>query len=192
LHHDKVRRGGPAGASDSITIQAADNLLRATAFADVIERSLRHHLTIRWPAGNWRLHQPVQQLVSKWLRHNVGGVFYVWVKEGNGGPHSHFLIHLGSRSGRALRGVVIRGIRRLTGLPRLEKGAVQCRGVHSYGSVSINTARRAAYLCKGGDRHVRALLGLRKPEMPRLDAGKRSGVSQSLGVTARKRILGTS
>ena len=190
LLHNKVRRRHPAGVTGRITIQAADNLLRAVEFAETLDRPLRHHLTIRWPCNDWCLHQPMQQLVAKWLGRNVGGAFYVWAKEGQGGAHSHFLVHLGSFRGGVLRREVIRGLTRLADLPGIEKGAVQCRGVHSFGEASAHTARRAAYLCKGSDPLVRALLGLRKPELERIDSGKRSGVSQSLGVAARRNCSG--
>ena len=114
----------------------------------------------------------------------MGGAFYVWAKEGNGGPHSHFLLHLGSMRAQKLRRVVIRGVCRLSGLRRLSKGTIRCRTVHSFGPKDLNTAYRAAYLCKGAGPQVRALLGLDKSEVNQLRGGKRSGVSQSLGNAA--------
>jgi hypothetical protein len=170
---------------------AVENMIQAADFAEVIERPLRYHLIIKWPTNDWSLHQPVQQAISKWLSRHAGGAFYVWSKEGNGGPHSHFLLHLRTGTTRSFRSMIIRNLKWLAGLRSLKKGAVQCRNVFTFGSPTEHTQNRVAYLCKGADPETRKILGIEKTDTCYLPGGKQSGVSQALGVAARRRAGGS-
>jgi hypothetical protein len=169
-----------------IASAAVENIMQAAEFAEVIERPLRHHLIIRWPTNDWSQHQPVQQAMSKWLSRYSGGAFYVWAKEGNGGPHSHFLLYLETNRTRRFRSMLIRTLKRLTGLRSLKKGTVRCRNVFTFGSPIEHTQNRVAYICKGADPETRERLGIEKRDSCSLPGGKQAGVSQSLGVGARR------
>lgn len=179
----------PPNHRSFIKFTAVENILQAAEFAEVIERPLRHHLIIRWPTDDWSLHQPVQQAMGKWLSRYSGGAFYVWAKEGNGGPHSHFLLYLEPNRTRRFRSMLIRTLKRLTGLRSLNKGTVRCRNVFTFGSPTEHTQNRVAYICKGADPETRKLLGIEKTDICYLPGGKQAGVSQSLGIAAREGAL---
>ena len=170
-----------------------DNLIRAAAFAEQIGCPLHHHLIIRWPYGNWKLHKDTQAALSKWLARHAGCPFYIWVKEANTCPHSHFLLHLPKNgyNGGHVHHFTRRTLQRLANLPKIETGAIRCTTVTWFGDPSENTAKRLFYLCKAGDATVQSLLGLTRNGYCPSGVGKRSGVSQSLGKTARKKGPGT-
>ena len=81
-------------SATGIPFQTIENMIQASAHAYAIGRPLLHHLTIRWGSGDWSWHQPLQNTLTKWLSRKSGGAYYIWVKEGNSKPHSHFLLHL--------------------------------------------------------------------------------------------------
>jgi len=173
-----------------IPFRAIENMIQASAHAWWIGRPLLHHLTIEWTSGDWSWHQPVQDTLGKWLSRKSGGAYYIWVKEGNDGPHSHFLVHLKpGLTGADCWRVVIRALKRLSGLSALPKGTVQCRLPYYSGSKFNHTKRRTAYLCKGGGEEVRAFLKVKKTDHASIP-GKQAGVSETLGVTARRRAGG--
>ena len=173
-----------------IPFRAIENMIQASAHAWWIGRPLLHLLTIKWTSGDWSWHQPVQDTLGKWLSRKSGGAYYIWVKEGNRVPHSHFLVHLKpGLTGADCWRVVIRALKRLSGLSALPKGTVQCRAPCFFGPKFGHTKRRTAYLCKGGGAEVRAFLGVDKDDHACVP-GKQAGVSETLGEAARKRAGG--
>jgi hypothetical protein len=173
-----------------IKFGVVENMIQAAGFAWSIGKPLMHHLTIMWPTGDWSCHEAVQRGIAKWQRANVGGPYYIWAKEGTGSPHSHFLLHLEKGRTIEFRTMVADIIKWETGLDSLPTGTIQCRDIHPYGSAFEHMKNRVAYLCKGGGPEVSRLLGIDKVELSEVQ-GKRAGVSQSLGVAARKEAGGS-
>ena len=173
-----------------IPFQTIENMIQASAHAYAIGRPLLHHLTIKWESGDWSWHQPLQNTLTKWLSRKSGGAHYIWAKEGNGKPHSHFLLHLRSgMTGTDCRQVVIKALKQLSGGSPVPRGTVQCRLPYYSGPKFDHTKRRTAYLCKGGGWEVRAFLKVKKTDHASIP-GKQAGVSETLGVTARRRAGG--
>ncbi len=115
---------------------------------------------------------------------------YIWAKEGNSEPHSHFLLHLSpGLTGTDCRQVVIKALKQLSGGSPVPRGTVQCRAPNYYGSKFDHAKRRTAYLCKGGGPEVRAFLKVKKSDHASIP-GKQAGVSETLGVAARRRASG--
>jgi hypothetical protein len=176
--------------TSTIPFHTVENMIQASAHAWHIGKPLLHHLTIKWLTGDWSLHQDMQTLLAKWLSRHSAGAFYIWAKEGNKGPHSHFLIHLRTGlSGNDCRQFIIKTLKRLLRARSLPRGTVQCRGVNSFGSRFEHVKRRTAYICKGGGAGVRAFLGVKKYDLAFVP-GKQAGVSESLSEAARRRAGG--
>ena len=180
---------GIAEGPNFIGFDVVENMIQAAAFGGSLGKPLRHHLTIRWPTDDWSCHEPVQRGIAKWQRANVGGAYYIWAKEGTSGPHSHFLLHLERGRTTEFKKMVFDIIKRETGLDTLPTGTIRCRDIHPYGLVFEHMKSRVAYLCKGGGPEVRRLLGIDKEENSQVPR-KRAGVSQSLGVAARREAGG--
>ncbi len=165
-------------------------MIQASAHAYAIGRSLLHHLTIRWKSGDWSWHQPLQNTLTKWLSRKSGGAYYIWAKEGNSKLHSHFLLHLRSgMMGADCRQVVIKALKQISGVSPVPLGTVQCRAPNYYGLKFDHAKRRTAYLCKGDGEEVRAFLKVKKSDHASIP-GKQAGVSETLGVAARRRAGG--
>ena len=177
---------GLSTARTTIPWRTVENMIQAAAHAWLIGRPLLHHLTIRWPTGDWRQHQQVQYTLVKWLSRQCGGAYLIWAKEGNGGAHSHFLMYLGERTGSDCNKVIRRALKRLNGLRSLPKGTIKCTAP-SWGIPKLESAKnRAAYICKGGGPEVCDFLGVNKVDWASVP-GKQAGVSETLGKAARER-----
>ena len=183
LHVDNVNTPSATG----IPFQTIENMIQASAHAYAIGRPLLHHLTIKWESRDWSWHQPVQNTLTKWLSRKSGGAYYIWAKEGNSGPHSHFLVHLETGlTGADCRHVVIKALKQLSGGSPVPRGTVQCRLPYYSGSKFNHTKHRTAYLCKGGGWEVRTFLKVKRSDRASIP-GKQAGVSETLGVRARRR-----
>lgn len=185
--HGPIAAGTTAASKRTlIPFQTVENMIQASAHAWMIGKPLLHHLTIRWPSKDWTHHRPVQDALVKWLSRNSGGAYFIWVKEGNNGPHSHFLLHLGELSAVHCKQVVRRTLTRLSGLKTLPKKAIKCTKPTSGKPTFESVKHRTAYLCKGGGPDVCEFLGIDKADWASVP-DKQAGVSESLSKRARER-----
>jgi len=181
---DKVR------LSKGLTIERLVRLRLAAAYADRVGYPLHHHLVIRFLGGDWfpaaPEHEYIQRKVSEWLTNNVGFAYFVWVKESNDRPHSHFLIHipnpiLARRLGKRIR-LWLKKYHRMKKRDGLPMGTVRLRGLPKGWYFDTDQAHRnqVNYITKrGGDNSPCA----------KIDDGEvvdnPSGTSQNLGPSAR-------
>lgn len=180
----------------------ASNLIAACRHAGAIGLPLNRMITVHWERAGVPLESMSKatgrflDLLSKALSRHGSSTSWVWVHE-NGdrkGGHCHLLAHVRSDltplvaalqkgwlrriSGRPYRSRVIRS-RPIGGRLGLE---INNPGVHQE---NLNAA--LAYLLKGVDPNVASELGLERLEPGGLVIGKRCGVSQNLGPTAREK-----
>jgi hypothetical protein len=178
--------GDSSSPHTPIPFHHVENVIQAAAFARTLGLPLFHHLTIRWPNGDWRFHEDILRAVAEWQRYHVGQAAFVWTKEANGYPHSHFLLHLPAEKSLKFRAMVMKKLKRLAGRRSLPAGTVQCRRVWSRGYPLDHMRNRVAYILKRTDEGTRQILGVGKRDFGHID-GKQVGVSQSLGQAARSR-----
>ena len=182
-------------ASKYITMRQATNIMEAVNFAKLIDLPLVAHLTIHWsltdvgddPDG--KLFAKVREGLDKWL-HRHGIVFAgAWARERQAGGqsdvvHCHLLFHLpvGIRTGKKLRQVEA-AISRL--VKRHGRGVTDERAI----KLVIHDNPDGKYLIKGGGPKVWKRFRLRKEHrrLQGLICGKRCGVTENIGLAARKR-----
>lgn len=175
----------PSTHSNLIKFSTVENIVQAAAFARSIGFPLRHNLTVRWLSNNWDYHETLMRKIGDWLSHNAAGTYYVWTKEAKGGAHSHILLHLPADKAGKFRKLVmvwLKGFYRRASLP---KGTVHCRQPKTFGNEDEAIRKRVAYILKGGGEGVCRFLNVNKRDRGIVD-GKRAGVSQALGKSARK------
>jgi hypothetical protein len=182
--------------STHITLQQAENMMKALAFARVIGRALNTHATIHWvgtKAGDdpdGRRFARVREGLDKWLmRHGVtGGLTAVWVRErGSGGfgeiVHCHMLFHLAHPFLRGRKHVeVVRALERL----------VDRHGDGNFADFTLKLTSpddpNGLYLIKGGGPGVWRKYGVpgcwREPQG--FVHGKRCGTTENIGPKARE------
>jgi len=186
--------------TDRLTLAQADNLAEAVAFADGIGLSLRAHLTVMWsltmayddPQGERAA--KVREGLNKVLhRRGVpGGLTGVWVRECKAQTdivHDHTLFHLPAAmcTADALQDLTA-SISRL--VDRHGDGITSRKAVEL--KLYLNGAD-GRYLLKGGGREVwekyRIPTGKGWRRMQGTIRGKRCGVTQNIGPSARLRTL---
>lgn len=177
---------GDTFASSPIPFHHVENIIQAAGYALQLGFPLYHHLTIRWPTGNWDHHGDILRAIAEWQRYHVGCPVYVWAKEANGGAHSHILLHLPKHKSKALRKSIGKTLKKLSALRSLPTGTIQCRRISSHGDPFQHMRNRIAYILKRADEDTRQMLGVGKRDFGEID-GKRVGMSQSLNVAARRK-----
>lgn len=173
----------------NLTSKEVENLRLAAEYALKAGYPLYHHLIIRWISGDWFLgrdeHEYIQRKLSEWLSNNIGFAYFIWVKEANTRPHSHFLIHLPDKHwAKKLREMVGKWMKAYHGLKKrdgLPKKTLRLRGLNTgwYFDTATAHQNQVNYVTK------------RARDMPgvKLDEGIVVGIpchcSQSLGPEAR-------
>ena len=182
-------------ASKYITTRQATSIMEAVKFAKLIDLPLVAHLTIHWsltdvgddPDG--KLFAKVREGLDKWM-HRRGIVFAgAWVRERQAGGqsdvvHCHLLFHLPLtfRTGKKLRQVEA-AITRL--VKRHGRDITEERVI----KLVIHDNPDGKYLIKGGGTKVWKRFRLRQGHrrLQGLIFGKRCGVTENIGLAARKR-----
>mgnify|MGYP001211619205 FL=1 len=108
--------------SEGLSDSEAENIRQAAEYARYVGYPLLHHLVIRWLSVDWFSgrdeHEYIQRKVSEWLSNNVGFAFFIWAKEANHRPHSHFLLHLPNKHfAKKLRKRIRGWLKRYHGMP---------------------------------------------------------------------------
>jgi hypothetical protein len=181
---------GKVRLSKGLTVERIVRLRLAAAYADKVGYPLHHHLVIRFLGGDWFSaapeHEYLQRKVSEWLKNNVGFAYFVWVKEANDRPHSHYKLHLPNKLLARRLGKRIRlwlkdyhGMKTREGLP---KGTVCLRGLNQSYCFDTDQAHhnQINYITKRGGENSPA---------KKVDVGEvvdtPCGVSQNLNHSAR-------
>ncbi len=173
-----------------IPSRTVENIIQASAHSWHIGKRLLHHLTIRWPSGDWSQHQSTQDTLAKWLSRKCGGAYYVWAKEGNSAPHSHFLLHLSNgMTSSDCRTIIIRHLKREANMRVLPRGTVRCQKPNYAQPLFESMKNRVSYICKGGGPEVCRFLKVNKSDWACVP-DKQAGVSEILGETARRHFGG--
>lgn len=199
----KVERNRKGRRSVALRLSEVRNILAAAIFAADEQRPLNRHTTIHFEAAG--IADPVTalrrytRLARDWLRTQGATFAYIWVREGghDKGEHAHILMSVPPRLIKAFarreRGWRKRiGARRTRGAFRstpvgrsyrhLEAGMIQ------YGeSYNDHLAEIVGYLVKGAEPRAVAALGLVRVESGGELWGKRTGMSENIGRTARRR-----
>ena len=178
--------GNVSPTPPSIPFHHVENIIQAAGYARLIAKPLYHHLTIRWPNGDWQHHEPILRAIAEWQRYHVGCPAFVWTKEASGGAHSHILLHLPKHKSKKFRSMITKQLKNLTGQRSLPTGTIQNRRIWTHGDPFKHMRNRVAYILKRSDEDTRCILGVGKRDIGEID-GKQVGVSQSLGVAARRR-----
>jgi hypothetical protein len=181
----------------------ASNMMEARAFAKLIDRPLVAHLSIHWaftdvgddPDG--RLFAKFREGLDKWARRHGFPLTGIWARErlSRGQAevvHCHLLFHLPAqyRSGKGLREVEA-AIYRLINKHGRREGYKRGDGywADEVIKVVIHDNPDGKYLIKGGGPDVWERFRVRKEDRRSqgLIHGKRSGVTENIGPTARAR-----
>ena len=182
-------------ASKYITMRQATSIMEAVRFAKLIDLPLVAHLTIHWSLTDvgddfdGKLFAKVREGLDKWL-HRRGIVFAgAWAREREARgqsevEHCHLLFHLPVqyRTGKKLRQVEA-AISRL--VKRHGRDITDERVI----KLVIHDNPDGKYLIKGGGPKIWKRFGLRKKDrrLQGLLCGKRCGVTENVGLAARKR-----
>jgi hypothetical protein len=170
--------------SDHIDHGAAQNILEAATFAEQTGRPLNRFVTVHWGLANGGgVHRKRLALLLERARHflarNGASLACVWSHEHDRSKslHSHILFHVPHGLGAAFE----------RNLPRWIGG-----GDDGYLDIrQPNDAGILGYILKDADPVDYAQLGIhranRRKRSSRQIEGKRCGVSQNLGPTARSR-----
>lgn len=178
------------GRSFEITFAHAESLILAAAHATATGHCLNRFITITFkhPDERIRTQEALQKfikLASDWLRYNDAPVAYIWVVENPVGvdEHVHILIHVPHNMAARFSRLTRKWIRR-TGA-EVYKGVARSEPIVSFDGL-MGLLR---YLLKGCSPEAAAMFRIRL-EPQGWVTGKRCGMSQSLGATARARDNG--
>lgn len=185
-----VVEGVSAATSNSpIPFHTAENIVLAAAFAGSLGFPLEYHLTIRWREEDGKDHEFLLRKIAEWQRYNIGFPVFVWARETKSGPHSHILLHIPRHLSNRFRKLARRWLKEAFGLRRLAKGTLSVTRIWSLGDPYENIRNRVRYILKGADPDTRLFLRCKKWETG-IVKGKRAGVSQGLGESARRKAGG--
>ena len=182
-------------ASKYITMRQATSIMEAVRFAKLIDLPLVAHLTIHWSLtdvgddSDGKLFAKVREGLDKWL-HRRGIVFAgAWAREREARgqsdvEHCHLLFHLP---------VEYRTNKKLLKVQDATSRLVQRHGHGIFHEKAIDLRVHdnpdGKYLIKGGGRKIWKRFGLRSKDRRSqgLICGKRCGVTENIGLAARKR-----
>jgi hypothetical protein len=206
--HTGVLRGA-AGAvrrgrrSTFLRAKDCENLILAVEHAERIGRPLNRMLTVHFDAAG--ITDPVRatgrllKLMGDWLRCNNTGVTAVWVREAGleKGEHVHIMLsvppnkicHFNRMQRRWFANI---GAAWKCRVYRSRPIAGSHKAAFNAASRSLYLQARAGalhYLLKGADPHARATHKLKKQGDGGELWGKRSGTTENIGRTARRRSL---
>lgn len=196
-------RGGARNKPDRVTTalseRDAGKLLEAKDRALRIGLPFNRFTTVHWEAAgvadDLKATGRLLKLMGDWLRSRGRRAAFVWVRE-NGlgkGAHVHILLHLPPELADSFNACQ-RGWLKACGA-QWRKGVLKTRSIgRSYRQALgggqdylTNLAEVVDYLLKGADHRARERFGIKRSDDGGTVAGKRCGVSQSLGPTALKR-----
>lgn len=197
----------PTDATRALAFRQVRELANAEAFAALRRMPLNAALTVRWnlAAGFEERHWPAMQTklldrLARFLRRHGIPPAFVWSRERQpgAGPHTHVMIHLGANPGKLQR----EALRYLAGTMRFGDEAGSTGLKLEYGAYGMNTplmrTGQLKYLCKGLDHaafiyagrdtlNLGDALGINHRGMQGTVTIKRSGVSQSISRSARRK-----
>jgi len=172
-----------------IRFAAAENIMQAADHALALGYPLEYHLTVKWLDKNRSNHQQLLRKIGKWQDYHIGKRVFVWSREATGGHHSHILLHIPRDRIKKFRKLGRAWLKQILGLRSLPTGTMNLT-VHRKIGVSFDHMRnRVRYILKGADADTRLFLGCTRSEWGYVE-GKRAGVSQGLGVAARRKAGG--
>lgn len=209
-------RNSASRTSDSITLDAAENLIAAAGHAERIGLPFTRFITIHWQAAGIVDSDAAEataafiKLASDWLRtrgHKTGSL---WVRENPEGKGSHVHIAIHVPAGETLGRMQRRWLRRIIGkLRNYKKGSPDGRWRYRKGVIKtepigrstraafsdpdgyrLNLENVLAYVLKGASPDAAAELRLKRLEPQGRIIGKRTGTSQNIGRAARSRGAG--
>jgi hypothetical protein len=179
--------------SRGLTNEEATKIHLAAAYAGLVGFPLYRHLIIRWLSEDWlsavKEHEYILRKVSEWLNNNVGFQYFVWVKECNGGPHTHYLLYLpDARTAARLKKSIRKWLKAYHGIPK-RKGwprKLKCKGLNTSAIYD-----RESHHCNQLNYITKRCADNTAPEKQDIGivVGKPCGVSQLLGPSARSRGL---
>lgn len=199
---NKIEGNRRGRRSTGLRLSEVRNILAAAVFTAQEHRPLNRHTTVHFEAAG--IADPVaalrayMKLARDWLR-TQGAVFaYIWVRESGErkGEHAHILMHVPARlSSRFARRE--RGWRKLIGA-KPAAGAFRSTAVgrsYRHAEVGIQFGERyfdalegaVGYLVKGAEPRAAKALMLKRAQAGGKLWGKRSGMSENIGRTARQR-----
>ncbi|MCZ6495972.1 MAG: hypothetical protein O6924_07310 [Alphaproteobacteria bacterium] len=172
--------------STKITFKAAENISQAVGYAAEIGFPLQYNLTIDWPDDSKHYHDQILRELAKWQRYNMGKAVFVWCREAKNGPHSHILLSCPPKMKPRLDKLVVKWLKRILNCRSLPTRAKWFRSIHKTGDPAEHIDKRVKYILKGADADTRLHFGIDKEELTYI-RGKRTGMSQALNVSARRR-----
>ncbi|MGB0681471.1 MAG: hypothetical protein ACPGOV_02125 [Magnetovibrionaceae bacterium] len=187
IHVEPARLG--ACERNAITFRQAENFLQGVFHAEAIGTPLNYHLCVRWLSNDWRNRKALVDEIRRYQAKLIGRVAFVWVNEGNSGPHTHLLLHYPPVEKPSLDRRVRRLVARLSGLPRPAKYQVKFCKFHSLWERKNSLRFWLRYLLKAADQETRSFFRVDKREEI-VVRGKRIGMAQSLNETARQKSGG--
>ena len=170
----------------AITFKAAENISQAVGYAAEIGFPLQYNLTIDWPDNSKDYHDHILRQLAKWQKYNMGKAVFVWCREAKSGPHSHILLSCPPKMKPRLDKLVVKWLKRILNCRSLPAKAKWFRSIHKSGNPAEHIAKRTQYILKGADADTRLHFGIDKTERSYI-RGKRTGMSQTLNVSARRR-----
>lgn len=170
----------------------AESLILAAAYARALGLPLNRAITLAFKANNCPYHTQVAlglflKLACDWLRTKGVRAAFIWVIENpsHADEHVHLLIHVPKYLCRDFSRLQRRWIGKTK--TYFGKGVVRTQ---AFDESVPEMSKRLRYLLKGTDGETRQMLGIDHPGNQGCVEGKRSGISQSLGPTARYRAGG--
>ncbi len=170
----------------AITFKAAENISQAVGYAAEIGFPLQYNLTIDWPDDSKHYHDQILRELAKWQRYNMSKAVFVWCREAKNGPHSHILLSCPPKMKPRLDKLVVKWLKRILNCRSLPTRAKWFRSIHKTGDPAEHIANRVLYILKGAATDTRLHFGIDKAELTYI-RGKRTGMSQALNVSARRR-----
>lgn len=188
---ERVWNGGPDRISHFIKRRPAVNVHHAERYSRVIGLALNRFVTINFahtpcesPRASRTFRKLLTQRFAPWLRRSKKvkrsvAPTYVWTMEAAGGQTAvHWLVHIPSGLRQAFERKLVEWLAALTGAP---PGSQAINVKRIYNPVGL---RR--YILKGTEPIWAEHLNV-TPVDQGITVGKRSGFSENLGPTARKR-----
>lgn len=196
-------RGGARNRADRrttvLTERQARNLMEAVALAETLGLPLSRFTTIHWERAGVinevRATTALLKSLGEHARRRRYPLAYVWTRE-NGpqkGGHLHLLWHgpvdwpdlerCLRRAMKAAGAVNRKGVRRTLSVGRSLRAAVASRPEYLANLTTVQ-----GYILKGGSVEALDTLGLDRAEPGGVVVGKRCGVSENLGPTARRQF----
>lgn len=202
-------RGGARNRADresqELSVRQVANLLDATAYATAIGLPFTRMISIHWEAAGVPLSGMAKatgrfiDLMTKMLARHGCRTAWLWVHEGGDGKggHCHILAHVPAVLVKRLNALQIGWLRGITGYPyqaRVIKSrpiggrlGIECKNPPLH---EANLDAALTYVLKGASTAAASRFHLDRLQPGGRVIGKRCGISQNIGASARNRKVG--